>query len=89
MPEKFEAFGFAARRINGNSVEEILAAFEEAKNTHDKPYVMICDTRLFVGIDCLQTALPMAHYVAASQADWEAGLREINATIEALHQGTD
>jgi len=50
VPEKFEAFGFAARRINGNSVEEILEAFEEARNIHDKPYAMICDTRLFVGI---------------------------------------
>ncbi len=84
VPEKFEAFGFAARRINGNSVEEVLSAFEEAKTIDDKPYVMICDTRLFVGIDCLQAALPMAHYVAKQQADWEAGLKEINATIEAL-----
>lgn len=84
VPEKFESFGFAARRINGNSIEEILAAFEEAKNIKDKPYAMICDTRLFVGIDCLQKALPMAHYVAKAQADWEAGLKEIEASIEAL-----
>lgn len=84
VPEKFEAFGFAARRINGNSIEEVLAAFEEAKSINDKPYAMICDTRLFVGIDCLQQALPMAHYVAVKDADWEAGLAEINAKIEAL-----
>ncbi len=75
--------------FDAGEIDTVLTAFKEAKNTHDKPYVMICDTRLFVGIDCLQVALPMAHYVAASQADWEAGLREINATIEALHQGTD
>ncbi len=86
VPEKFESFGFAARRINGNSIEEILAAFEEAKSIRDKPYVMICDTRLFVGIDCLQKTLPMAHYVAKAQADWQAGLAEIEATIEALSQ---
>lgn len=84
VPEKFESFGFAARRINGNSIEEILAAFEEAKNIKDKPYAMVCDTRLFVGIDCLQKALPMAHYVAKAQADWQAGLDEIDATIAAL-----
>jgi len=84
VPEKFESFGFAARRINGNSIEEILSAFEEAKSIADKPYVMICDTRLFVGIDCLQQALPMAHYVAAKDADWEAGLIEIDAKIDAL-----
>ena len=84
VPEKFAAFGFAVRRINGNNIEEILSAFEEARSIPDKPYVMVCDTRLFVGIDCLKAALPMAHYVAAKDADWEAGLKEINARIEAL-----
>jgi len=84
VPEKFEAFGFAARRINGNNVEEVLSAFEEAKSIKDKPYAMICDTRLFVGIDCLQKALPLAHYVAVKDADWEAGLKEINEKIKAL-----
>ncbi len=84
VPEKFEAFGFAARRINGNNIEEILNAFDEARQIHDKPYVLICDTRLFVGIDCLRAVLPMAHYVAAKDADWEAGLTEINAKITSL-----
>ncbi|MBX2878515.1 MAG: hypothetical protein KTR32_01225 [Granulosicoccus sp.] len=84
VPEKFEAFGFAVRRINGNSIEEILFAFEEAKSIGDKPYAMICDTRLFVGIDSLKKALPMAHYVAVKDADWQAGLDEINAIIESL-----
>jgi transketolase len=84
VPEKFEAFGCAVRRINGNSLEEILMAFEEAKSISDKPYVLVCDTRLFVGIDCLKAALPMAHYVAAKDADWEAGLEEINLKIESL-----
>lgn len=84
VPEKFEAFGCAVRRINGNSVEEILMAFEEAKSISDKPYVLVCDTRLFVGIDCLKAALPMAHYVAAKDADWEAGLTEINHKIDSL-----
>ena len=35
---------------------------------------MVLDTRLFAGIDCLEQALPRAHYVAKHQADWEAGL---------------
>lgn len=84
VPEKFEAFGCAVRRINGNSLEEILMAFEEAKSISDKPYVLVCDTRLFVGIDCLKAALPVAHYVAAKDADWEAGLKEINLKIDSL-----
>lgn len=84
VPEKFEAFGFKARRITGNDIGEILDAFDEARNTSDKPFVMVCDTRLFVGVDCLQKALPMAHYVAAQTADWQAGLAELDAKLIAL-----
>lgn len=86
VPEKFEAFGCAARRINGNSVVEILDAFAEARTIADKPYAMVCDTKLFQGIDCLQEALPTAHYVAAHQADWKAGLAEINRRIDRLEK---
>ncbi|MDE2792334.1 MAG: thiamine pyrophosphate-dependent enzyme [Paracoccaceae bacterium] len=86
VPEKFEAFGFAARRINGTSTREILDAFEEARNTTDKPYAMVCDTRLFDGIDCLQEALPMAHYVSRTGADWDAGIAEITARIDFLKE---
>ncbi len=84
VPEKFEAFGFFARRVDGNSVTEVLDAFEEAKSVAGKPYVMVCDTRIFAGIDCLREALPMAHYVAQNAADWEAGLAEIDAKVAAL-----
>ncbi len=87
VPEKFEAFGFFARRVDGNSVAEVLDAFEEAKSVAGKPYVMVCDTRIFAGIGCLREALPMAHYVAQEAADWEAGLVEIDAKIAALAGG--
>lgn len=89
VPEKFDAFGCFARRVNGNSIPDILDAFAEAKTITDKPYVMICDTQIFEGIDCLKTALPAAHYVAKQQADWEAGLAEINQKITKLEEVSD
>ncbi len=82
VPEKFEAFGFAAKRVNGNRVSDILAAFEEAKSIADRPYALVCDTKLFEGVDCLQAALPTAHYVAKGSADWAAGLQELSRKIE-------
>lgn len=84
VPEKFETFGFSAKRINGNSIAEILEAFEEAKATPDKPFVIVCDTLLFAGVDCLQAALPNAHYVAKASADWDAGLLELEEKITKL-----
>ncbi|MEM7472286.1 MAG: hypothetical protein AAF340_13140 [Pseudomonadota bacterium] len=82
--DKFAAFGFATRRISGTDVGELLATFEEARKTPDRPFVMICDTRLWDGIDCLQKALPMAHYTAKGAVDWDVGVVEINGVIAAL-----
>lgn len=70
--------------VNGNDISDLLSAFDEAKRITDKPYVMVCDTRLFAGIDCLQRALPNAHYVAKDSADWDAGVLEISERIENL-----
>jgi len=86
VPEKFASFGCFARRVDGHSIPDILAAFAEAKTITDRPYVMVLDTRIFAGIDCLEEALPRAHYVAKHQADWDAGLAEINATITNLER---
>lgn len=84
VPDKFEAFGCHCRRVNGNDICEVLDAFAEAKTIKGKPYVICADTRIFEGIDVLRTALPAAHYVAQTSADWDAGLAEINARIERL-----
>ena len=89
VPEKFASFGFFARRVNGNNINDILAAFAEAKTIKDKPYAMICDTQIFAGINCLQSTLPNAHYVAKQQADWQAGLAEINGIIKHLEALTN
>ncbi|MBD0865333.1 MAG: transketolase [Rhodobacteraceae bacterium] len=84
VPEKFEAFGFRPRRISGTDIGELLDTFDEARATKGKPFVMICATRLWDGIDCLQRALPMAHYTAKGAVDWDAGVAEITSTLATL-----
>lgn len=89
VPEKFEAFGFKSKRISGGDIGALLDTFEEARATKGKPFVMICDTRLWDGISCLQKALPMAHYTAKDAADWDAGAAELAATLAALEKKRD
>ena len=89
VPEKFEAFGFKARRISGTDIAELIDSFDEARQTSDRPYAMICDTRLWDGIDCLKAALPMAHYVAQGSVDWDAGLAEIDRRLTRLEDKND
>ncbi|WP_136443960.1 thiamine pyrophosphate-dependent enzyme [Pacificoceanicola onchidii] len=88
--EKMEAFGFHARQINGNSIPEILACFEEAKQLRDKPYAIVADTKIFAGIDVYQDAIPFAHFVGANGRwdtgflEWEPGWQEILEKIDRL-----
>ncbi len=89
VDDKFTAFGFQARRISGTDMAELLDTFEEARNTKNKPFVMICDTRLWDGIDCLQRALPIAHYTAQSAVDWDMGMKEIENTLTKLEAKRD
>lgn len=92
VPEKLEAFGFHARRIDGNSIPEILDAFAEAKTIKDKPYALVADTKIFAGIKVYQDAIPFAHFVGANgrwdtgYLEWEPGWQEINNTIEQLEK---
>ena len=86
VDEKFNSFGFKSRRISGTNMRELLDAFEEARSCKNKPFVMICDTRLWDGIDCLQSALPMAHYTAKNAVDWDAGVSEVQSKLSSLKE---
>ena len=77
VPEKFQAFGFAARRVDGNSISEVLDAFAEARVTKGKPFAMVCDTKLFQGVPSLQKKYPLAHYFVTDQKEWDAALAEL------------
>lgn len=88
VPEKFEAFGFKTRRINGNSIPEILDAFNEARSIKNKPYAMVCDTKLFHGSPYMQTRFPTAHYMQTDIETWKAGLAELDGLIAAAGVST-
>ena len=90
VKDKMEAFGFATWQINGNSIPEVLEAFEEARSIKDKPYAIIADTKIFEGIDVYRNAIPFAHFVGANgrwdtgHLEWEPGWNEILGKIERL-----
>ena len=79
VPQKLAAFGFEAQRVDGQSVEAILAAFEHARRTTGRPFAMVCDTRLFHGIPVLQQAYAQAHYMDVPDAVWQRALDALDA----------
>ena len=79
VPEKFRAFGFEAKRVNGNDVREILDALDLARQTKGKPFALIADTRLFHGTPSLQAKYPKAHFLRAPAEEIDAAIAELEA----------
>lgn len=44
LPPKWEAFGWAAQEIDGHNLQEVVAAFEKAKQTKGKPSAIVART---------------------------------------------
>jgi transketolase len=78
VPEKLEAFGLAARRIDGHSVTEILAAFAEARTTKGKPTALVCETVPGKGVPSFEV-YDKVHYVRAAPDVWHRALHELPA----------
>jgi transketolase len=76
VPEKLEAFGFAARRIDANSLDEVLGAFKEARATKGKPFGLVCETLPGKGVPSFETYRKV-HYIRAEPAVWERALEEL------------
>jgi transketolase len=76
VPEKLEAFGFAARRIDANSLDEVLGVLDEARTTKGKPFAVVCETLPGKGVPSFE-AYAKVHYIRAERAVWERALDEL------------
>jgi transketolase len=76
VPEKLEAFGFAARRIDANSIDEVLDAFAWAKQQRERPVGLVCDNVPGKGVPSFE-AYAKVHYIRASDDVWAKALEEL------------
>jgi transketolase len=76
VPEKFAAFGFHALRVDGNSLDEILAAFDEARSTSGNPTALVCETVPGKGVPSFEI-YEKVHYIRAEAAVWRRALEEL------------
>lgn len=54
IDEKFKSFGFNVINIDGNNIEEIINAFEQAKQTKNKPTCIIAKTIKGKGVSFME-----------------------------------
>lgn len=71
---KWAAFGWHAQRVNGNDLDAVVAAFDDARNTdHSGPRVIIFDTKMCKGVDFLE-AREITHFVRVEPDEWSKAL---------------
>jgi transketolase len=68
--DKWQAFGWHALRVDGNDIEALVDAFDEARAHKGSPSVIICDTRIGCGVPLLETR-EKAHFMRVSEHEWQ------------------
>ena len=76
IDEKFKSFGFHVININGHDIDEILKAFEEARNTKGKPMAIIAKTIKGKGISFMENQAGW-HGKALSKEEYEMAIQEL------------
>jgi transketolase len=79
LPEKWEAFGWHAQRVDGNNIAALVRAFDAARALQEaKPRVIICDTKMAKGVPFLETR-EKSHFMRVEQNEWSKALEALEA----------
>jgi transketolase len=74
LEAKWEAFGWHCRRVDGNDLDAVVAAFDAARAVkYAKPRVIIFDTTMCKGVPFLETR-EITHFVRVEADEWGKAL---------------
>ncbi len=77
IDEKFRSFGFEVIKIDGNDIEEIIKAFEVARNVKGKPTCIIASTIKGKGISFMENQVSW-HGKAPNEEQYKQAIQELS-----------
>ncbi len=81
LAEKFTAFGFETKRINGHSVKEIFETVGELKaNKNGKPKCIVCNTVKGKGVSFMEN-VAIWHGIAPNDEEFAIAMKEIEGGL--------
>ncbi len=83
IPDKFTAFGFNTIEIDGNNLDEIEEAFNNAKNCKGKPTAIIAKTVKGKGVSYMENAVNW-HGAAPNEELYNTAVAELTAKLNEL-----
>lgn len=78
---KFAAFGWSVARVDGNHIDQIVAAIARAKREPRLPHAIILDTRMGQGVPRFEIR-EKNHFIRVEPNEWAAARRELEAAHE-------
>ena len=76
IDEKFKSFGFQVINIDGHNIQEIIDAFDVAKNVKEKPTCIIAKTIKGKGISFMENKAEW-HGKAPSEEEYKIAMEEL------------
>ena len=84
--EKFLAFGFEVTTIDGNDLDQIEAALEQARACKGKPFAIIMKTVKGKGVSFMENQVGW-HGKAPNKDEYEIAMKELRENLEVLENG--
>lgn len=80
IPEKFEAFGFDAVRLDANDHQQLLEHLPIGGTRRSRPLALVCETLPGKGAPSLEQYRKV-HYIRAPKETWAAALGELGESV--------
>lgn len=81
--ERWQSFGWFTQRVDGNDIDALVAAFDDARSHPGaQPRVIICDTKMGKGVPFLETR-EKTHFIRVEEHEWDLALNNLE---EGKHQ---
>ena len=79
IDDKWMAFGWHVQRVNGNDIEAVLKAFDEARATKvNQPRVILFDTLMGKGVPFLEQR-EKNHFIRVDAGEWQSAISILDA----------
>lgn len=79
LVDKMQAFGWFTQRIDGNDLDAVIEAFDEARrHARARPRMIICDTHMGRGVPFLEQR-DKNHFIRVDPHEWTLALEALDA----------
>ena len=83
LAAKWEAFGWYTQQVDGNDIDALVAAFDQARALEEpRPRMIICDTKMAKGVPFLEER-EMTHFLRVDADEWDKALNVLDASRQA------